>query len=52
VLRGLIVGLNRRQFIDKLLTAVKLADFAQMNFVRRRVKPRVDDLASPLMSSH
>ena len=27
VLGGLIVGLNRGQFIDKLFTAVELADF-------------------------
>ena len=51
-LGGLIVDLNRGQFIDQLFIAVELANFAQMNFVTRRVKPRVDDLASPLMSSH
>ena len=32
VLGGLIVGLNRGQFIDKLFTAVELADFGQVNF--------------------
>ena len=32
VLGGLIVGLNRGQFIDQLFTAVELADFGQVNF--------------------
>ena len=32
MLGGLIVGLNRGQFIDKLLTAVEFADFRKMNF--------------------
>jgi hypothetical protein len=32
VLGGLIVGLNRGQFIDELFTAVELADFGQVNF--------------------
>ena len=31
-LSGLIVGLNRGQFIEQLFTAVELADFGQMNF--------------------
>jgi hypothetical protein len=32
VLGGLIVGLNRGQFIDELFTAVELSDFGQVNF--------------------
>jgi hypothetical protein len=32
VLGGLIVGLNRGQFIDELFTAAKLPDFRKMNF--------------------
>ena len=32
VLSGLIVGLNRKQFIDELVTAVDLADFGTVNF--------------------
>jgi hypothetical protein len=32
VLGGLIVGLNRGQFINQLFTAVELADFGQVNF--------------------
>ena len=32
VLGGLIVGLNRGQFIDKLFTAVELADFGKVDF--------------------
>jgi hypothetical protein len=32
VLGGLIVGLNRGQFINQLFTAVEVADFGQMNF--------------------
>ena len=31
-LGGLIVDLNRGQFIDQLFTAVELADFGQVNF--------------------
>ena len=32
VLGGLIVGLNRRQFIDQLFAAVELAHFRKVNF--------------------
>ena len=32
VLGGLIVGLNRGQFIDELFTTVELADFGHVNF--------------------
>ena len=32
VLGGLIVGLNRGQFIDKLFTAVEFAAFRRVNF--------------------
>ena len=32
VLGGLIVGLNRGQFIYQLFTAVELSDFGQVNF--------------------
>jgi hypothetical protein len=48
----LIVGLNSGQFVEELFTAVELADLGNVNFGRRRVKPRVGDLTSPLMSSH
>ena len=32
MLGGLIVGLNRGQFINQLFTAVELVDFGQVNF--------------------